>query len=325
MKKLILTLTTVIFVNFSYSQCDNPRVIEFTNGSTATYTGDMDDDCKPEGEGKLVYNDPDYFLEYKSGTFKNGMLNGNGIVVYRNGIYFEGTYIDNEIVNGIYIQNFNSNSLNYKGDFISRKFHGKGTLVKETNLNLTTQEGEFTADAFISGFEISKSKIDGIEIKSKYKNGIGTVTYRNDINSYNKDDILGDAKFIEISLIQSGSKFDARIVHEVELEINGIKGNWILDTGAMSFRIGKTLFNRLVSQGISFTDLNKKTMSMGIGGSSNEKLVILDEVKIGDYIVKNVVATIALDDNNSLLGTGFLLKFDNAVWNMKENKLFLYK
>ena len=98
MKKLILTLTTVIYVNVSYSQCDNPRVIEFRNGSTATYTGDMDDECKPEGEGKLVYNDPDYFLEYQSGTFKNGMLNGNGIVVYRNGIYFEGTYIDNEIV-----------------------------------------------------------------------------------------------------------------------------------------------------------------------------------------------------------------------------------
>jgi predicted aspartyl protease len=53
-------------------------------------------------------------------------------------------------------------------------------------------------------------------------------------------------------------------------------------------------------------------------------LVVLEEVKIGDYIVKNVVATV-LDTPSSLLGTGFLLKFSNVIWNMKDKKLTLYK
>ena len=49
------------------------------------------------------------------------------------------------------------------------------------------------------------------------------------------------------------------------------------------------------------------------------------EIKIGDYIVKNVVAKVMLDNNSSLLGTGFLLKFSDVHWNMNDNKLILYK
>ena len=325
MKKLILTLTAVIFVNFLYSQCDNPRVIEFTNGSTATYTGELNDNCNPDGEGKLVYNDSDYLLEYKSGTFKNGILNGNGILVYRNGDSFEGTFINNKLTSGTYIRNLKNSSIKYDGLFNGIYYQGKGFLKTENNKNVITQDGTFISDRFANGLETNTSKINGVIIKSEYVNGISTIKERNDINSYNKKDIIGDEESVEIDLIQRGSIFDARIAYDVELEIGGVTGDWILDTGAMSFRIGKTLFNRLKNEGVLFTDLNKKIVSTGIGGSANGKLVILDEVKIGGYIVKNVVATVALDDNNSLLGTGFLLKFSNVIWKMRENKLVLFK
>jgi predicted aspartyl protease len=93
----------------------------------------------------------------------------------------------------------------------------------------------------------------------------------------------------------------------------------------MSFTIGKTLFNRMEKAGVEFIDLNKKVVSQGIGGVSNGKKIILNNIKIGDYFLNNVVATVSLDNNYSLLGTGFLLKFKNAIWKMQQNKLLLYK
>ena len=110
----------------------------------------------------------------------------------------------------------------------------------------------------------------------------------------------------------------------MELEINGVKGEWLLDSGAMGFTIGNIMFERLISSGVSYKDLNKTVKSFGIGGEAYGDLVVLEEVKIGDYVDKNVVATV-LDTPTSLLGTGFLLKFSNVVWNMKEKTLLLYK
>ena len=126
-------------------------------------------------------------------------------------------------------------------------------------------------------------------------------------------------------MIKKGSIYDNRVSYHIDLEIGGVKGEWLLDTGAMSFTIGKTLFNRLENEGLEYIDLNKKVVSEGVGGLSNGKKIILNNVKIGDYILNNVVATVSLDNNYSLLGTGFLLKFSNVIWGMQQNKLFLYK
>ena len=125
---------------------------------------------------------------------------------------------------------------------------------------------------------------------------------------------MGDNEFIELDLIKKGSIFDNRVSYHIDLEIDGIKGEWILDTGAMSFTIGKTLFNRMEKAGVEFIDLNKKVVSQVVGGVSNGKKVILNNIKIGDYFINNVVATVSLDNNYSLLGTGFLLKFSTTAY-----------
>ena len=92
----------------------------------------------------------------------------------------------------------------------------------------------------------------------------------------------------------------------------------------MSFTIGNIMFNRLVENGIKYKDLNKTTLSFGIGGQASGSLVIIEEIKIGDYIIKNVVAKV-FNSESSLLGTGFLNKFSNVEWNMKKKELILYK
>jgi predicted aspartyl protease len=167
-------------------------------------------------------------------------------------------------------------------------------------------------------------KNSGVEIISNFVKGIPIVVNRNDINSFNVEDIVGASEYTEISLLQRGTIFDAQLAYDVELEINGVKGEWLLDSGAMGFTIGNIMFEKLIANGVNYKDLNKTVKSFGIGGEAYGDLVVLEEVKIGSYVVKNVVATV-LDTPTSLLGTGFLLKFSNVIWNMKEKKLTIFK
>ena len=72
--------------------------------------------------------------------------------------------------------------------------------------------------------------------------------------------------------------------------IDGIKGEWVFDTGAQNFSIGKRMFDRLVREGnIKYRDLNRTIKTFGIGGMSSGKLVLIDEIAIGDYIIKNII------------------------------------
>ena len=125
-------------------------------------------------------------------------------------------------------------------------------------------------------------------------------------------------------MIKEGSENEG-ISYKVEMEINGISGEWIFDTGAQLFSIGKRMFDRLKNEGISYRELNHKVKTFGIGGLSNGKLVIIDEIKVGDFIVKNVVAKVSLDTNYSLMGIGFFSKFSDVSWSMKDENISFYK
>ena len=310
-----------------FSQCDDPIVgtINYKDGSSVDveYCGEINDRGERDGKGKLNYID--YTILYKDGTWKNGVLNGNGKTVFKAGDVFEGLYEMGKLVEGKYFRENENGSITYEGKFDGNYFNGKGKLINENKFQVSISEGIFFKDDLLNGTKIIKENSSGVQIKYKVEVGVETLVERNDVNIYKKDDIVGDAEFIKVPLIQRGSENEGNLAYDVELEINGVKGEWLLDTGAMTFSIGKILFERLVENGIKYKDLNKTTLSFGIGGQASGSLVIIEEIKIGDYIIKNVVADIDENNNYSLLGTQFLIKFSNVEWNMKKKELILYK
>jgi|TARA_B110000211_G_scaffold215080_1_gene257008 hypothetical protein len=324
--------STFLFVFFSFSsllsraQCDQPilKTISFTNGTEVetSYCGTVNDRGQRDGQGRLEYIN--YNISYEEGIWKNDQLNGEGKTVYTNGQEYEGVYENGQLIKGVFTSNINGDLWTYNGEFNGNYFQGVGIERRENNNQVITKEGDFFSDNLYEGTKTVLSKNSGVEVISKYIKGISTVVNRNDINSFKAKDVIGIGEFTEVSLLQRGTVFDARLAYDVELEINGVKGEWLLDSGAMGFTIGNIMFERLISSGVSYKDLNKTVKSFGIGGEAYGDLVVLEEVKIGDYVVKNVVATV-LDTPTSLLGTGFLLKFSNVVWNMKEKTLLLYK
>ena len=324
--------STFLFVFFSFSsllsraQCDQPilKTISFTNGTEVetSYCGTVNDRGQRDGQGRLEYIN--YNISYEEGIWKNDQLNGEGKTVSTNGQEYEGVYENGQLIKGVFTSNINGDLWTYNGEFNGNYFQGVGIERRENNNQVITKEGDFFSDNLYEGTKTVLSKNSGVEVISKYIKGISTVVNRNDINSFKAKDVIGIGEFTEVSLLQRGTIFDARLAYDVELEINGVKGEWLLDSGAMGFTIGNIMFERLISSGVSYKDLNKTVKSFGIGGEAYGDLVVLEEVKIGDYVVKNVVATV-LDTPTSLLGTGFLLKFSNVIWNMKEKTLLLYK
>jgi len=112
----------------------------------------------------------------------------------------------------------------------------------------------------------------------------------------------------------------------VRARINGtIWGRFLLDTGASAVQISKSMARRL---NISHKKSQAVPVTLAGGGMVAGRLVVLDEVHLGDVAVHNVKA-IVLDYENDqtsdgLLGMSFLENFVFQI-DAKHNELILTK
>ena len=316
-----------IFLFFSanplFSQCDNPTRINYSN-AYAMWCGDLDDNGKQTGLGKqeLFFEDGTLYIE--SGEFFQGRLNGNGEKVLPNGKQ-TGIFSNGVLIRGSIRIDFNDSYKISTGDFVEGLLHGQNGIMIFNEKNGTLKsEGEFRRGSLMSGTE-TESYVSGLEIIKKYENGVMVgLPLRNDKNYYNLNDIQGDSEYSEIKLKKEGNPNEG-ISYIIELEIDGVSGEWIFDTGAFNFSIGMRMFKRLKNSGVKYRDLNQTIKTFGVGGESQGKLVLIDKIKIGDYYLNNVIAEVSLDNNYSLLGIEFLSKFSNVQWDMSLGSLVLYK
>ena len=243
-----------------------------------------------------------------------------GPLIYKN-IYRELLTPRTVVSDGYYVW-YNDGT---KGNYIEDALHGdNGIRTVIQNQGSIMMKGKFLRGSLITGTETKKYN-NGLEIIKKYENGdlIG-LPFRNDKNYYNLNDIQGDSEYSEIKLKKEGNPNEG-ISYIIKLEIDGISGDWIFDTGAVNFSIGMRMFDRLKNSGVKYRDLNQTIKTFGVGGESQGKLVLIDKIKIGDYYLNNVITEVSLDNNYSLLGIEFLSKFSNVEWNMKQQALKLYK
>ena len=320
MKKLLNSITLLsLLISYSvHSQCTESKKIEFLGGSFGDYTGGLDDNENPSGKG--VLKTVNYQQE---GNWDSGKLNGKGkMIFFKENLIYEGLFKDGTFIKGTFSQKGEGFEFKYEGDFENTTFQGFGVLeITQTNMK-TIKDGEFFNNELFEGKEVVTSN-DGLIITSKISRGKSVDEKRNDTNYYNPDDVIGDKEFSVISLKKEGSENEG-VSYRVEMEIDGVKGEWIFDTGAELISIGKRMFARLVKEGIKYRDLKRTIKTFGVGGESLGMMVVLDKIKIGDYILNNVKVKVS-DNNYSLLGTAFLNKFKNVEWNMKKQQLKLYK
>ena len=317
MKRLFLFLFIIIYP--VHSQCSDKIKIPYSDGSFGDYVGCLDDFGNPSGMGVLRTDQYE-----KEGNWDSGNLNGKGkFTFFEDNSVYQGEWSNDELIKGSYSLKNDNLQVKYEGDFIDLKFQGNGVLEIIRSDSSIKKIGEFINNDLFMG-ETILFREDGLIINSTIERGTLVLEKRNDINYYNPKDIIGNEPFTVIPLKLSGSENEG-VSFLVEMEINGVKGEWIFDTGAELFSIGQRMFKRLIKEGLSYKDLNRNIKTFGIGGESTGRLIILDNIKIGSYSLKNVIVKIANDNNFSLMGISFLNKFSNAEWSMKKKQLRLYK
>jgi len=317
MKKIFVLFFLIIYP--IHSQCNDKIKIPYSDGSYGEYVGCQDDFGNPSGKGVLRTD------KYKKeGVWESGKLNGQGkFTVFKDNSTYEGEWENDKFIKGTYFLKNENVQVKYEGEFEARKFQGNGVLEIISSDSSTKKEGEFINDDLFEGQSIVVLN-NGLIINSTINRGKVVEEKRNDINYYNPSDIMGDEPFSIISLKKEGSENEG-VSYLIEMEINGVKGEWIFDTGAELISIGKRMFKRLVNQGVTYRDLERTIKTLGVGGESLGRLIILDNIKIGNYTVSNVIVKVANDNNYSLMGISFLNKFSNIDWSMKNRQLKLYK
>ena len=186
------------------AQCDQPifKTISFTNGTEVetSYCGTVNDRGQREGQGRLEYIN--YDISYEEGIWKNDQLNGEGKTVSTNGQEYEGVYENGQLIKGVFTSNINGDLWTYNGEFNGNYFQGLGVERREVDNQVIIKEGDFFSDKLYQGSETVLFTNSGIKIISEYVKGISTVVNRNDINTYNAEDVVGDTEFIEVGLLQ---------------------------------------------------------------------------------------------------------------------------
>lgn len=155
----------------------------------------------PDGQREIHYAEDDP-RESFSGTISG--LVCNGLLKYRNGDYFNGTILKDQIMDGHGKITYDNGT--YEGDFKNGYFHGQGTYASEdgTWIYKGSYENGVKNGSGTEYWPKEKRKSYGAFLECNYKdgkrNGVGTWYFNN--HTYNKCKFRNDK---EISVIEEGT------------------------------------------------------------------------------------------------------------------------
>jgi hypothetical protein len=325
MKKLLLIWAFLIF-GLGYSQGEQLCENEVIEREGYYYSGCTNYEGEPDGKGylKTIINDQsqDFQGLFKNGGFKSGTLKvsfGNGDTSLKNYDDYTSDLLSSEIyvsANGTRIETNYESGIKVKEIYILENGNKIETIFKLGN---KFKEIQTFGDGDTKGLIIERIFENNTIIES-----------RNIDNNRVVEDIIGKKDYIDIDLIKETNKF------KIPIEFPTKGGNYIkvpilFDTGATDFLIGHKLYEELIKK-CEIVDMQVKTKISGVGSTIEAKYVKIDKIKIGEYLVKNVVAIVPLSKgqggknvNDILIGIGFLKKFKEVEWSLNNNKMRFYK
>lgn len=286
----------IVFPQIIISQCKE-ETIKYDNGA---YIGCVNYEGEKNGKGILTLN-LDTQTQIQDGIFENdNFIKGKLIVRFFSG--------DTNTVN----------YLNYQTDLIDNELYEWDNGDKM--MTYYSSDGKKVKEVSTYG----PGKSEGLIIE-KIFNSNGTKTIRNIDNNRIPDDIIGEAEFSDVKLIERDNQYRINVGFP---KINGDVMNVPIqfDSGATSFFIGNRLYKDLLAN-CEIEDMNVESMSGGVGSEFKTKYIKIKSIQIGDYVVKNVIAVVPLreDINDLLIGIGFLKKFKEVLWSLNSNLMRFYK
>ena len=326
---IILFFPIVLYGQCLEGDCVNDFGIKQTE--TIKYVGTFSEGLFISGEiyyveyievGENLYSKKER-LKY-NGEFRNGYIVSGKTYDENEKLIYDGGYT---ISDGYIVYHGQGTKYNSGIKYIEGEFRN-GYIVSgktyDENEKLIYDGGYFTDDKYFYRHGQGILYEDGLEYKVKYNKN--TLIE----NTYSLDDISGSTMdYTIIELEQEGLGRNLTF----EININGKIQTYFFDTGAETFDISPSMEKHLIVTGIINQD--DYYPSIEIVGFNNEiektRRVWINNVRIGDYLINNVLATINNDDNDPLLcGLALLeLKFSAVTWNNDRSNdsstLTLYK
>ena len=298
MKKL-LTTATILICFIANSQCEKKTIEK----EDYLYEGCINYEGKPDGDG-FEYRKIEGQVQEKTGVFKNGhFIKGVFITKFKNGDIRTVNYLDYE----------NKKLSNEKYEFSNG--NKKVTTYKSGN---KVKEIESRGPGDLEGLVI-----ETIYLENK------TIEIKNIENNRVPEDIIGVNAYIDINLEETNNQFRIPIKFPTK-DGKSLAVSIQFDTGAQDLLIGNKLYQELLKK-CEVVDLNVKSKGLGVGGEFEFKYIQIKEIKIGDYLIKNVVAMVPDKDksgeyiNDMLIGIGFLKKFKEVKWSLNNSKMRFFK
>ncbi len=116
-------------------------------------------------------------------------------------------------------------------------------------------------------------------------------------------------------------------IYYILIEISGIKKQFVLDSGASEISLSAELEKEFITRGILTKDsyIEPALYRIADGSIVAKRRVLLKEVKVGEFTVNNVTASIGSSNIPLLLGKSFLDKFRKWTIDNESEKLILEK
>ena len=236
----------------------------------------------------------------------------------------EGVFENDKFIKGTVIVKF------FDGDTRTTIYSNYQTEIIESDI-YEWENGDKRKTFYSDGEKVKEIETNGpgniqglITTKIYNQNSNPIITTNIDNNRY-PDDIIGNDDFTEINLIAGDNKFKINIGF---IKNDGSVENVpiLFDSGAQDLFIGYRLYQELLLNS-NITDMNVLITGEGVGSEFETKVIKINEILIGNYRVKNVIATVPLSEeiNSSLIGIGFLKKFKEVLWSLNSNLMRFYK
>ena len=295
MKKLLFTTISILLII-----------------SCGSESGCLQGDCQNQ-TSTYVWDNGDQY----EGGFVDGYFHGQGTYIHANGDKYVGEWReDKREKQGTFTS---SDGSSYVGEWKSDKRNGQGTF---TSSDGSSYVGEWREDKRErQGTYTSKN---GYSWTGEWKNDEQGKGYSNTENYYNPKDVIGEVESTAISLSKLN---DGSELYHISLLIGNIKEDFIFDTGATTISLSLDFLNKLKKGGVGVKqlDIYGATAELANGQKIPIDYALLNNIRIGDYVLNNVVVMVSENEEfNLLFGSGVLNKFSD--WNVsKEGILNLYR
>ena len=294
------------------------------------YAGNFVREKMDDLNGQLTYPDGDSYI----GGFKDNMKNGIGTLSLSMGDQTQistGDFSNDRFINGTKTIDFGEGvvqviNLQY-GEVV------KFEVYNDTALTLS-YVGDFFPDYSLKN-GTKREVIRNYEIITELENGIEISRISEIENYYNPDDIqyavtpdIPEETELMVIPLEYEKNDDSKYVNLGFESPNRAEYRFIFDTGAEVFNIGYRLFKELENNGLQYEDLDILIPATGVLGEPMDlKVIRINRLRIGNYIVNDVIAYVSTVDtaNSNLLGIQFLKKFKQVYWSLNDNKLIFYK